>query len=83
MSMCACRTTPGRASQPGAAASLTSTFACASVETSSLRSRAHATSQAEILASSFEQLLSVRAKNLAGFYVIPDGSFNFDEADLK
>ena len=30
-----------------------------------------------------EQLLSVRAKNLAGFYVIPDGSFNFDEADLK
>ncbi|MBS0342879.1 MAG: glutathione ABC transporter substrate-binding protein GsiB, partial [Proteobacteria bacterium] len=30
-----------------------------------------------------EQLLSVRAKNLQGFYVIPDGSFNFDEADLK
>ncbi|MFT4267534.1 MAG: glutathione ABC transporter substrate-binding protein GsiB [Xenophilus sp.] len=30
-----------------------------------------------------EQLLSVRARNLAGFYVIPDGSFNFDEVDLK
>ena len=30
-----------------------------------------------------EQLLSVRARNLTGFYVIPDGSFNFDEAELK
>jgi glutathione transport system substrate-binding protein len=30
-----------------------------------------------------EQLLSVRARNLAGFYVIPDGSFNFDEVELK
>ena len=30
-----------------------------------------------------ERLLSVRARNLAGFYVIPDGSFNFDEVELK
>ena len=30
-----------------------------------------------------EQLLSVRARNLTGFYVIPDGSFNFDDVDLK
>lgn len=30
-----------------------------------------------------EQLLSVRARNLAGFYVIPDGSFNFDDVELK
>jgi glutathione transport system substrate-binding protein len=30
-----------------------------------------------------EKLLSVRARNLAGFYVIPDGSFNFDEVELK
>ncbi len=30
-----------------------------------------------------EQLLSVRARNLTGFYVIPDGSFNFDEVELK
>jgi glutathione transport system substrate-binding protein len=30
-----------------------------------------------------EKLLSVRARNLTGFYVIPDGSFNFDEAELK
>lgn len=30
-----------------------------------------------------EQLLSVRARNLSGFYVIPDGSFNFDEVELK
>lgn len=30
-----------------------------------------------------EQLLSVHARNLTGFYVIPDGSFNFDEAELK
>ena len=30
-----------------------------------------------------EQLLSVRARNLTGFYVIPDGSFNFDEAEIK
>jgi glutathione transport system substrate-binding protein len=30
-----------------------------------------------------EKLLSVRARNLTGFYMIPDGSFNFDEVDLK
>ena len=30
-----------------------------------------------------EQLLSVRARNLTGFYVIPDGSLNFDEVELK
>ena len=30
-----------------------------------------------------ERLLSVRARNLAGFYVIPDGSFNFDDVELK
>lgn len=30
-----------------------------------------------------ERLLSVRARNLTGFHVIPDGSFNFDEAELK
>ncbi|WP_295543230.1 glutathione ABC transporter substrate-binding protein GsiB [uncultured Pseudacidovorax sp.] len=30
-----------------------------------------------------EQLVSVRARNLAGFYMIPDGSFNFDEVELK
>jgi glutathione transport system substrate-binding protein len=30
-----------------------------------------------------ERLVSVRAKNLQGFFVIPDGSFNFDEIDLK
>jgi glutathione transport system substrate-binding protein len=30
-----------------------------------------------------EKLLSVRARNLTGFYVIPDGSFNFDEVELK
>src|SRR5450830_1756393 len=30
-----------------------------------------------------ERLLSVRARNLTGFYVIPDGSFNFDEVELK
>lgn len=30
-----------------------------------------------------EQLLSVRARNLTGFHVIPDGSFNFDEVELK
>ena len=30
-----------------------------------------------------EQLLSVRARNLTGFYVIPDGSFNFDEAEIR
>jgi len=30
-----------------------------------------------------ERLVSVRARNLAGFYVIPDGSFNFDEVELK
>ena len=30
-----------------------------------------------------EQLVSVRARNLSGFYVIPDASFNFDEIELK
>ncbi len=30
-----------------------------------------------------EKLLSVRSRKLTGFYVIPDGSFNFDEAELK
>ncbi len=30
-----------------------------------------------------EQLLSANSKNLSGFYVMPDTSFNFDEADLK
>ncbi len=30
-----------------------------------------------------EKLLSVRARNLVGFYMIPDGSFNFDEVDLE
>lgn len=30
-----------------------------------------------------EQLLSVRARNLTGFYVIPDGSFSFDDVELK
>ncbi len=30
-----------------------------------------------------EKLLSVRARNLAGFYTMPDGSFNFDEVELK
>jgi glutathione transport system substrate-binding protein len=30
-----------------------------------------------------EQLLSAHARNLSGFHVMPDASFNFDEADLK
>jgi glutathione transport system substrate-binding protein len=30
-----------------------------------------------------EQLLSANAKKLSGFYVMPDGSFNFDDVDLK
>ena len=30
-----------------------------------------------------EQLLSANNKNLTGFYVMPDTSFNFDEVDLK
>jgi glutathione transport system substrate-binding protein len=30
-----------------------------------------------------EQLLSASARNLSGFYVMPDASFNFDEVDLK
>lgn len=30
-----------------------------------------------------EQLLSAHAKTLSGVYVMPDGSFNFDEVDLK
>lgn len=29
------------------------------------------------------QLVSVRARNLQGFYVMPDSSFNFDEIELK
>jgi len=30
-----------------------------------------------------EQLLSARTKNLNGFYMMPDASFNFDEVELK
>jgi glutathione transport system substrate-binding protein len=30
-----------------------------------------------------EQLVSANSKNLSGFYVMPDTSFNFDEATLK
>ena len=30
-----------------------------------------------------EQLVSARTKNLTGFYVMPDASFNFDEVELK
>lgn len=30
-----------------------------------------------------EQLLSARSKNLSGFYVMPDASFNFEEVELK
>jgi glutathione transport system substrate-binding protein len=30
-----------------------------------------------------EQLLSAHSKNLSGFYVMPDASFNFDDVDLK
>ena len=30
-----------------------------------------------------EQLLSVHSKKLTGFYVIPDGGFNFDEVNLQ
>ena len=30
-----------------------------------------------------EQLLSARTKNLSGFYMMPDASFNFDEIELK
>ncbi|MDU7870755.1 MAG: glutathione ABC transporter substrate-binding protein GsiB, partial [Pantoea sp.] len=30
-----------------------------------------------------EQLVSANSKNLSGFYVMPDTSFNFDEASLK
>ncbi|WP_442783619.1 glutathione ABC transporter substrate-binding protein GsiB [Collimonas fungivorans] len=30
-----------------------------------------------------EKLLYVRSKNLKGIYVMPDGSFNFDEIELK
>jgi len=29
------------------------------------------------------KLISVRARNLSGFYVMPDQSFNFDDIDLK
>ncbi|MFZ4285058.1 glutathione ABC transporter substrate-binding protein GsiB [Variovorax sp. HJSM1_2] len=30
-----------------------------------------------------EQLLSARSKNLTGFYMMPDASFNFDEVEMK
>jgi len=30
-----------------------------------------------------EKLVSANAKNLTGFYVMPDTSFSFDDADLK
>jgi glutathione transport system substrate-binding protein len=30
-----------------------------------------------------EQSVSVRARNLTGFYILPDWSFNFDEVELK
>lgn len=30
-----------------------------------------------------EKLVSANTKSLTGFYVMPDTSFNFDEADLK
>ena len=30
-----------------------------------------------------EQLVSVRARNLAGFYMIPDGGFEFENVELK
>ncbi|MFC0142177.1 glutathione ABC transporter substrate-binding protein GsiB [Erwinia mallotivora] len=30
-----------------------------------------------------EKLVSARTKNLSGFYVMPDTSFNFDDADLQ
>ncbi|OZT17512.1 hypothetical protein CHR54_09380, partial [Serratia marcescens] len=30
-----------------------------------------------------ERLLSANSKQLSGFYVMPDTSFNFDNADLK
>ena len=30
-----------------------------------------------------EQLVSARTKNLSGFYMMPDASFNFDEIELK
>ena len=30
-----------------------------------------------------EHLVSARTKNLSGFYMMPDASFNFDEVDLK
>ena len=30
-----------------------------------------------------EQLLSVRSRDLTGFYMIPDGSFSFDEVEMK
>ena len=34
-------------------------------------------------ASETEQLLSAHNKNLTGVYVMPDGSFSFDDIDLK
>lgn len=30
-----------------------------------------------------EKLVSANNKNLTGFYIMPDTSFNFDDADLK
>ena len=30
-----------------------------------------------------EKVLYARAKNLSGIYVMPDGSFNYDDIDLK
>ena len=30
-----------------------------------------------------EKLLYARSKNLSGMFVMPDGSFNFDEIELK
>jgi glutathione transport system substrate-binding protein len=30
-----------------------------------------------------EQLVSAHSKNLSGFYVMPDTSFSFDDAELK
>ena len=30
-----------------------------------------------------EKLLYARAKNLSGIYVMPDGSFNYDDIDVK
>ena len=32
---------------------------------------------------STERLISVRARNLSGFHVMPDGSYEFNELELK